>query len=200
MRKRTALYSVVGLALAALAGCEERKSTPVEPVAEKDSVYTVPDSTLYGRLGEGTAMSCLEFITEDGDTLMLNKMSEYTGRYGEILGTIENYTDRFGITTTDNNESVGTAINVTQLAQTWKSVENRENGFRLDEGGKASPLSDASQQYSAWQLHNGRLLLYAKVMGEYGEEMRTDTATILCLDMDSLILRDRNNQVHKYHH
>ncbi len=180
-------------------GCEEQKKAPVVPTVERDSVITLPDSTLYGRLGEGTGMSCLEFITENGDTLVLNKMSEYTGEYGNILGTIENYTDRFGIVTADNNQCVHVAVNINQLAQRWKSVENKKDGFQLNEDGTASPLSQTSPQYTAWRLYNGRLLLNVKVMGEYGEEIRTDSTTIVSLDPNTLVIRDHNNQIFKYY-
>lgn len=199
MKKSAFLYGSFLSMLALLAGCEERKSPQSVQTVKPDSVWVEPDSTLYGRLGEGTGMSCLEFITDNNDTLVLNKMSEYTGEYGEIQGTIENYTDRFGIVTADNNQSVRVAVNISQLAQTWKSVKDGRNGFRLDGNGAVVPLSATSQKCNAWQLRNGKLLFYKTIMGEYGEEVRTDTTKILMLDTDSLILRDNNNQIHKYY-
>lgn len=200
MKRRTYFCGACLLILGLLAGCEERKSSSASSSTKPDSVGVVPDSTLYGRLGEGTGMSTLEFITDCNDTLILNKMSEYTGEYGEILGTITNYTDRFGIVTSDNNQSVRVAVNVNQLAQTWRSAADRQTGFQLNENGKASPLSPISQKCSAWQLYNGKLLFYKTIISEYGEEARTDTTEILLLDTDSLMLRDNNNQIHKYYH
>lgn len=200
MMKRLSIGWAALTLLAVLFGCEPPNRRASAPVETGDSVTApLPDSTLYGHLGESTAMSCLEFITDEGDTLMLNKRSEYTGLYGEILGTVENYTDRFGIVVTDNRQSVGVAINLTQLAHTWHSAEQEGKGFCLKEGGHAEPLTPESPKCSGWRLYNGRLLFYRQVMGEYGEETRTDTTRILLLDTDSLVLWDRNNTLHRYY-
>ena len=82
-------------------------------------VITMPEDALWGRLGEGTGMSVLQFITDNGDTLYINKESEITGRAGTIYGGIRNYTDRFCITTTDGGTALLKAVNVTELQETW---------------------------------------------------------------------------------
>ena len=82
-------------------------------------VITMPEDALWGRLGEGTGMSVLQFITDNGDTLYINKESEITGRAGTIYGGIRNYTDRFCITTTDGGATLLKAVNVTELQETW---------------------------------------------------------------------------------
>ena len=90
-------------------------------------IITMPDSALWGHLGEGTGMSVLQFITDSGDTLYLNKESEYTGHLGTIYGSIRNYTDRFCITTTDNGETLLKAINVTEMQELWAKDIHTEN-------------------------------------------------------------------------
>ena len=90
-------------------------------------IITMPDSALWGHLGEGTGMSVLQFITDSGDTLYLNKESEYTGHLGTIYVSIRNYTDRFCITTTDNGETLLKAINVTEMQELWAKDIHTEN-------------------------------------------------------------------------
>lgn len=89
-------------------------------------VITMPDDALWGHLGEGTGMSVLEFITDAGDTLYINKESEFTGQEGSILGSIRNYTDRFCITTADSGQTLTKAVNVTQLQELWSDAAHRE--------------------------------------------------------------------------
>lgn len=122
--KRT--YIIICLLLLVLLNaCQGEKGGSVSPVSDTESnadtllVLTVPDSALWGHLGEGTGMSVIEFITEDGDTMLLAKDSETTGKSAIIRGEIRNYTDRFCITTTDNGETLKEAINVTQLQEMW---------------------------------------------------------------------------------
>ena len=82
-------------------------------------VITMPENALWGHLGEGTGMSVLEFITDKGDTLYINKESEITGKPGIIYGSIRNYTDRFCLTTTDGGETLVKAVNVTEMQELW---------------------------------------------------------------------------------
>lgn len=79
----------------------------------------MPEDALWGHLGERTGMSVLEFITDKGDTLYINKESEITGKPGIIYGSIRNYTDRFCLTTTDGGETLVKAVNVTEMQELW---------------------------------------------------------------------------------
>lgn len=170
---------------------------------EKDSLksYTC-DTAFYGHLGEGTAMSSLELVTDDGDTLVLSKTKEETGDLGRILGEIANYTDRYAITTCDDGRSVCVALNIDQLAQRkWQSETDGQEGFLLETGGKVRPLSDAgSNKYGQWSLCNCKLVLTRKSEGLQGAETENDTLDILKLTSDSLVLRNsRKNISHKFH-
>jgi hypothetical protein len=95
--------------------------TQKEKTSSRDTllVITMPEDALWGHLGEGTGMSVLEFITDNGDTLFIKKESEITGKAGIIYGSIRNYTDRFCITTTDEGETLVKAVNVTEMQELW---------------------------------------------------------------------------------
>ena len=128
------IYPLLSMAVAAslLAGCTGGQQSK-DYMEENDSVTVYPpDTAFYGHLGEGTGMSSLELITDDGDTLALNKTNEKTGEPGRILGEIANYTDQYAITTCDDNQSVNVALNINQLAQRkWQSDTDKQHGFQL---------------------------------------------------------------------
>lgn len=92
---------------------------PDTPSRDTLLVITMPEDALWGHLGERTGMSVLEFITDKGDTLYINKESEITGKPGIIYGSIRNYTDRFCLTTTDGGETLVKAVNVTEMQELW---------------------------------------------------------------------------------
>ena len=145
------------------------------PTQEADTlVAEKPDSTLWGRMGSGTGMSALEFITEQGDTLELYRTDPYTGEDGLLMGEIRNAEDRFAVTLSADEETMRTAINVSQLEEIWKKA-------------KTAP-------YEEWQLWNGRLLLSSKQKQEVGTVTRIDTVDILWLDRDSLVIQNHLKQ------
>ena len=137
MKKELAfiLFTVV----IALAGCMGNRDKGNDYM-EEDSIRisNVPDTAFYGHLGDGTGMSCLQLVTNEGDTLVLNKTDEKSGEDGRILGEIANYTDQFAITTRDDNQSISVALNINQLAQSWQSQTDSLHGFSLLPDGKAS--------------------------------------------------------------
>lgn len=89
-------------------------------------VITMPQDAIWGHLGEATGMSVLEFITDSGDTLYINKGSEITGRAGVIYGSVRNYTDRFCITTTDGGSTLLKAVNITEMQDLWAENIHQE--------------------------------------------------------------------------
>lgn len=155
---------------------------------ENDTVGQVEnrDSTLWGRMGDGTTMNVLEFITDEGDTLYLSKMSEETEQEGEMIGSVRNFTDRFAVTTrgeaVDDGASLLTCVNVSQLMGTWKTSDMV---LSLYADGTAG---NGMANYSGWKVMNGKLVLAGKVNTEYGETDRFDTLQILRLDEDSLLM------------
>ena len=184
------IYPLLSMAVAAslLAGCTGGQQSK-DYMEENDSVTVYPpDTAFYGHLGEGTGMSSLELITDDGDTLALNKTNEKTGEPGRILGEIANYTDQYAITTCDDNQSVNVALNINQL------------GFQLEMNGKARSLATGPYKYNQWSLYNCKLILLRESEGVHGAETRNDTLDILKLTPDSLVLQsNRKNIPEKFH-
>ena len=144
----------------------------------------VRDSTLWGHLGEDTGMSTLQFITDGGDTLDVFRTSQYTGEDGRMLGEVRNYTDRFAITLGEGNETLVTAINVTQLARHWDTDDGRMD-LKAD-----GTVSCKGLPYNGWKLWNGHILLSSEQQQEYGKATRVDTMEIVVLDDDSLVIQD----------
>lgn len=105
---------------------EEQKPNTARSHSDTLLVITMPENALWGHLGEGTGMSVLEFITDSGDTLYINKESEITGHIGIIYGSIRNYTDKFCISTTDGGESLLKAVNVTEMQELWSEDTHTE--------------------------------------------------------------------------
>ena len=184
------IYPLLSMAVAAslLAGCTGGQQSK-DYMEENDSVTVYPpDTAFYGHLGEGTGMSSLELITDDGDTLALNKTNEKTGEPGRILGEIANYTDQYAITTCDDNQ------------RKWQSDTDKQHGFQLEMNGKARSLATGPYKYNQWSLYNCKLILLRESEGVHGAETRNDTLDILKLTPDSLVLQNnRKNIPEKFH-
>ncbi|MBQ7572623.1 MAG: hypothetical protein IJT19_10345 [Bacteroidaceae bacterium] len=182
------------LALCALAGCKPTPKEQPQNVVEEDTVVVtiVPDSTLWGRLGEDTGMSTLQFITNRGDTMDIYRTNQYTGEDGLLLGEIRDLKDRFAITVAADGESLLTAVNVSQLMQRWQTEKGR---MTIENDGT---VTSQDLPYRSWQLWNGHILLTSTQQTEYSTVSRTDTMDIVTLDRDSLIIRDHLNQLIKF--
>lgn len=139
MKKKALILAIMGLAM--MSACDkhgqesnidnESHATQHDSVtAAHDTllVITAPDNAIWGHLGEGTAMSVIEFITDNGDTLTLTKTDEFTGQEGRIIGSLRNMTDRFCIVANTDSTSLVKAINVTEMQETWAdaTIEERE--------------------------------------------------------------------------
>ena len=151
--KKCLIFPLLSTAMAAitLAGCIDKGKQGNSYMEEQDPAMAagnIPDTAFYGHLGEGTGMSCLQLVTDGGDTLILNKTDEKSGADGLILGEIANYTDRFSITTCDDNQSVSVALNVTQLAKEWRSKDEKDHGFSLMAEGRAKALPEGKYKYN----------------------------------------------------
>lgn len=164
--------------------CTEKKEKDDDTLQIDTIQPQVLDSTLWGRMGEGTSMNVMEFITDGGDTLYLSRTSEQTEQEAEMIGDLRNFTDRFAITTrganVDEGTSIQTCINVSQLMGTWK---NSSSTLALYVDGSAD---NGVANYKSWKVMNGKLILSGKVTTEYGETDRIDTINIVQLDDDSL--------------
>lgn len=203
--KKSLIYPLLSIALSATSctGCmDSPQNNGKEETERNDSVSVLlPDTAFYGHLGEGTGMSCLELVTENGDTLVLNKTDEQTGDLGRILGEIANYTDRYAVTTRNDRQSVLIALNVSQLVQRdWTSDADSLQGFRLDEDGKAHATAGGKQTDKLWNLYNCQLVLQGEDGSGKAATQRQDTLDILELTPDSLVLRDiHTRNIEKYH-
>ena len=140
--KKTAYILTAAAVLFSLASChdktqgDENKRDSIDSIAPSGPgvdtllVITMPDNCIWGHMGEDTGMSVLEFITDDGDTLYINKTNDRTGEDGIIQGSIRNYTDRFCITVADDSTNLIKAVNVTELQEIW--AENKDGELPND--------------------------------------------------------------------
>ena len=187
-------YLIAILVLGTLVGCKPtQKADPQEEVQEDTvEVALVPDSTLWGHLGEDTGMSTLQFITDRGDTLEIYRTNQYTGEDGQLMGEIRNLKDQFAVTLAADGESLLTAINASQLMRKWQAEKGE---MEIEKDGS---ITSQDLPYRAWQLWNGRIMLTSTQQLEYGTANRVDTMEIVTLNRDSLILRNRLNQLIKF--
>jgi len=187
-------YLIAILVLGTLVGCKPtQKAAPQEEVQEDTvEVALVPDSTLWGHLGEDTGMSTLQFITDRGDTLEIYRTNQYTGEDGQLMGEIRNLKDQFAVTLAADGESLLTAINASQLMRKWQAEKGE---MQIEKDGS---ITSQDLPYRAWQLWNGRIMLTSTQQLEYGTANRVDTMEIVTLNRDSLILRNRLNQLIKF--
>lgn len=191
---KKARYLIAILVLGTLVGCKPtQKAAPQEEVQEDTvEVALVPDSTLWGHLGEDTGMSTLQFITDRGDTLEIYRTNQYTGEDGQLMGEIRNLKDQFAVTLAADGESLLTAINASQLMRKWQAEKGE---MQIEKDGS---ITSQDLPYRAWQLWNGRIMLTSTQQLEYGTTNRVDTMEIVTLNRDSLILRNRLNQLIKF--
>ncbi|MBR1789425.1 MAG: hypothetical protein IJ762_09610 [Bacteroidaceae bacterium] len=170
-----------------LSGCKkEPAGTHTETETDSPALC---DSTVWGHLGEDTGMSAMQFVTDAGDTLEVYRTSPYTGKDGKLMGEIRNMTDRFALTLTEGNETMVTAVNVTQLSQAWHTPEGT---MEIKSDGT---VVSQSLPYNGWKLWNGHILFSSEVAQEYGKVTRVDTMDIVSLNDDSLLIRNHVNQV-----
>lgn len=195
--KKTVIVPVLFASLL-LCNCHCTKSNPTDGTdSEKQKPATdtaMADSSIWGKMGEGTSMNVMEFVTDKGDTLYLSRFCEETGNDAEVKGDIRNFSDRFAVTMTGSNEeevhSILSCVNVSQLMGTWKDATGGTLTLYIDGTADKGPAN-----YTAWQICNGRLILSCKVSTEYGETSRNDTMIIDQLYEDSLKLLTPQHEV-----
>lgn len=190
MKKCFLLLSVISMMIGFAAckkGQDSNLSNNKDSLMLRDSLKLVEvlDTTYWGHMGDGTAMSMLEFVTDNGDTLYLRRSNEETGEQGQMLGTIRNSTDRFAVIIGNRQDAeamyADVCINASELMGMWK---NKDTKIALYVDGAAD---NETYHYTKWQLINGKLVLSGKTSTEYGETDRIDTMLITYLDEDSLM-------------
>lgn len=156
----------------------------------------LPDTTLWGHMGEGTSMHVIEFITEKGDTLYLSNNESYANDQSPMIGDLRNSTDLLAVTTKlgkgDNEAVIGTCINATQMMGVWKNGNER---LALYADGSAD--NDAGN-LNNWQIINGELVLTLVLNTEYGSTQRNDTLKLLELSDNELVYANRHGQTFKF--
>ena len=190
-KTKTGFLGVILLTIA-LTGCKKETAETQTDTETGTPLPSLCDSTVWGHLGEDTGMSAMQFITDSGDTLEVYRTSPYTGKDGHLMGDIRNMTDRFALTLTEGNETMVTAVNVTQLSQAWHTPEGNME-IKTD-----GTVVSQSLPYNGWKLWNGHILFSSEVAQEYGKVTRVDTMDIVSLNDDSLVIRNHVNQVIRF--
>lgn len=173
----------------ALSGCKEEKKKTFETKNPEKTVAT-EDSALYGKLGEGTGMSCIEFISSGNDTLVLNKADETTAFYGTILGGAEHYGDSLSVITDIRQEYIKVLVNLSTLSRSWYSASDSIQIHLMPHGALQSKWHN--RKFFKWNMHNTLLTM------QDSSTMHTDTFRILSLTSDSMILH-HNNSIYRFY-
>ena len=176
------------LAAALLAACDGKKQGEVSEVEilPLDSIPGIYEAR--GRIGEGTSMNMLEFISDDGDTIyvtMNDQMVRGGMRVGDEIEIIYN------VAKDDNRGAV--AVNLTALQHVWvqKGADGKEQSLEIDPNGSAATY-DMAVSYDAWEVKDGLLLLHSpKKIGDESPAL-VDTFEIMQLTADSLVLMNGN--------
>lgn len=176
------------LAAALLAACDGKKQgeVPEVEILPLDSIPGIYEAR--GRIGEGTSMNMLEFISDDGDTIyvtMNDQMVRGGMRVGDEIEIIYN------VAKDDNRGAV--AVNLTALQHVWvqKGADGKEQSLEIDPNGSAATY-DMVVSYDAWEVKDGLLLLHSpKKIGDESPAL-VDTFEIMQLTADSLVLMNGN--------
>lgn len=176
------------LAAALLAACDGKKQgeVPEVEILPLDSIPGIYEAR--GRIGEGTSMNMLEFISDDGDTIyvtMNDQMVRGGMRVGDEIEIIYN------VAKDDNRGAV--AVNLTALQHVWvqKGADGKEQSLEIDPNGSAATY-DMAVSYDAWEVKDGLLLLHSpKKIGDESPAL-VDTFEIMQLTADSLVLMNGN--------
>lgn len=175
MRKIVYVF-VAALLSGVVASCDYRKG--VAQTDNTDSVdVSVPDTAIYGVVGEGTTMHVLELITDDGKTMTFSisqdSLSDVQG--GIFAGDKVTITTRPG---TDSDREVVKLLNLSSLFGKWTSIDRN---FEIKEDGEVvSSVKAESHPYTQWSAANGNLILNA------------DTFNVLLLGPDSLSIEGKD--------
>ncbi len=166
---------IPGIALLMLvAGCDVKKNNLSDE--QKDSIVVeVPDTAIYGVVGEGTSMHVLELLTEDGKTMSFamsqDSCSDIQG--GIFAGDKVTLTTRKG---SGEDLEVEKLVNLTSLLGKWTSLDRN---FEIQEDGViVSAMKAESHPYTQWSMVNGNLVLNA------------DTFAVLLLGPDSMSIEN----------
>ena len=167
-----------------LLSCEEKKKDPTPDVTIVP-VHEMPCMCeAHGTIGDGSSMNVIEFVSDDGDTLYINKSGQ------EVMGGLvvgDELEVIYNVTKEDVFASV--AVNLTSLQHIWsqRGADGREQSLELNPEGRAATYN-MSIDYDSWEVKNGLLLLHSpKKIGDESPAV-VDTFEIMQLTTDSLVL------------
>lgn len=174
-------YLFIGLMFIGFYSCSDTKKQPkvLTDTLVFDTIES-PDTTIYGKCGEGTAMHSLELITADGDTLLLmiedDTIPVIKGglSVGDRLAVIARHAGPDDDTDGDIATQV---INITTLLGKWSALDKT---FELQDGGAVICNVNEPKPITEWKIFNGHFLL------------SSDTFDIYELGADSLYLENRD--------
>lgn len=174
---RYSLFMLSAMALM-MAGCgDSGKAKTTDGDADSlDVVEAVADSSVYGIVGEGTAMHSLQVITDVGDTLDF-VLADVDTDIPVVLGGLL-AGDRVAVVAhEDNGERVADrVVNITSLLGKWTSIDK---SFEIREGGVVeSAVKAESNPWTSWKLTNANIVF------------NRDTFQIDVLGPDSLCLEN----------
>lgn len=186
MKKASSL--LMTLAVVLLVACDGKKQAEVPDVKilPLDSIPGIYEA--HGRIGEGTSMNMLEFISDDGDTIyvtMNDQMMRGGMRVGDEIEIIYN------VSKDENRGAV--AVNLTALQHVWmqKGSDGKEQSLEMNPNGSAATY-DMAVTYDSWEVKDGLLLLHSpKKIGDESPAI-VDTFEIMQLTADSLVLMNGN--------
>jgi len=176
MKYTTKTTIMLSVAIALLTACNGK--TENKDGEQNDTIISlVPDTALYGTVGEGTTMHVLELKTDGGKTLSLemNTDEESDVQGGVFAG------DRVTLTFTENDngdKTITRMVNLTSLQGKWTSLDR--NFKILEDGTVESTGSAETHPYTLWSMVNAQLVLNA------------DTFSVLTLGPDSMSLENKN--------
>ena len=171
----TRLSSLSVVALMLFAACDSRHAAqPADSDADTTITEAIADSSVYGIVGEGTAMHTLEVITDVGDTLEFVLADADTDVPTVLGGLLAG--DRVAVVshTADGEQVADKVVNITSLLGKWTSIDK---SFEIREGGIVeSTVKAETNPWTSWKLNNGNIIL------------TSDTFQIDVLGPDSLCL------------
>jgi hypothetical protein len=178
--------SIILLTLVTLLfSCEEKKKETQEPEIRVMPMHEMPGiCEAHGTIGDGSTMNVIEFISDDGDTLYINKNGQ-TVMGGLVVG--DELEVIYNVTKDDSFASV--AVNLTALQHIWsqRGADGKEQSLEINSGGGAATYN-MSVDYDSWEVKNGLLLLHSpKKIGDETPAI-VDTFEIMQLTTDSLVL------------
>lgn len=188
--KKLLFASILLLVFTSIFSCKQN----TENTSQNDTISSEvidTDTTIYGVSGNGTSMHSLELITDNGDTVrfIIDEDALYAS-YGDSIdtnifpnivkgGLISDNHYAVIASKNEDGEMVATnVINMSSLFGKWKSLER--NFEIIEDGTVMSTHQVESNPYTAWRIHNGKLIL------------SNDTFDVLTIGPDTLEIENNH--------